>query len=211
VAFVAAWAICGATTAHYSSVDSAISDLAAVGSSTRVAMTIGFVVFGFGMVAFGVALRDALDGWSWIAAVVTGAATMGVAATPLGGWSGDGVHAAFAGLGYVAIVALPLGAVQPLARGGRRAVSRASLGIATASAVCLLATLAGPAHGLWQRLGLTVADVWVVAVAVRVAASGDLGRVATERDEGVGPGRDRAADVLGEGDGGGDHLGIGEV
>jgi hypothetical membrane protein len=173
-AFVAAWAIGGATTSHYSSVDAAISDLAAVGSSARVGMTIGFVGFGFGLVAFGLALRDALDGWAWIAAVVTGVATIGVAATPLGGWSGDGVHAAFAGLGYVAIVALPLGAVRPLARGGRTAWSRASLVTAAASALCLVATLAGPAHGLWQRLGLTVADVWIVVAASTLVAHGTL-------------------------------------
>jgi len=32
--------------------------------------------------------------------------------------------------------------------------------------VCLLATVAGPAHGLFQRLGLTIGDAWIVATAV---------------------------------------------
>jgi hypothetical membrane protein len=56
-AFVGAWAIAGAATAHYSAVDSAISDLAAVGAPARVAMSVGFVVFGVGVIAFGFALR----------------------------------------------------------------------------------------------------------------------------------------------------------
>ena len=86
-------ALAGAIAAHYSVVDDAISDLAAVDASTRVVMTVGFVVFGSGVVAFGLALREVLEGRAWIAAVVTGGCTIGVAATPLGGWSGDAVHA----------------------------------------------------------------------------------------------------------------------
>ena len=89
VAFVAAWTVCGAVTDGYSPVQDAISDLAAVGAPTRVAMTAGFVVFGIGVIAFGFALRAALHSRAWIAAIGTGACTIGVAATPLGGWSGD--------------------------------------------------------------------------------------------------------------------------
>ena len=56
VVFVVSWALAGATTSGYSNVDGAISDLAAVGASTQVAMTISFVVFGVGAIAFGFAL-----------------------------------------------------------------------------------------------------------------------------------------------------------
>ena len=79
-------------------------------------MTAAFVVFGIGLITFGCALRGVLEGPAWIAAIGTGAGTIGVAATPLGGWSGDGVHAAFAGFGYVTLVALPALAARPLAR-----------------------------------------------------------------------------------------------
>ena len=120
VVFVVSWALAGAATSGYSSVDGAISDLAAVGASTQVAMTVSFVVFGIGLVAFGVALREVLDGPAWIAAVVTGVCTIGVAATPLHGWSGDEVHGTFAVLGYTAIVGVPLLAAAPLAAAGRR-------------------------------------------------------------------------------------------
>jgi hypothetical membrane protein len=165
VVFVASWALCGATTSGYSSVEGAISDLAAVGASTHVAMTISFVVFGIGVVAFGFALREALDGPAWLAAIVTGACTIGVAATPLHGWSGDIVHGAFAVVGYAAIVALPLLAASPLAATGHRGWARTSVLAAAVSAACLVATSNGAAHGLWQRLGLTVADAWIVVTA----------------------------------------------
>lgn len=170
VAFVATWVIAGATTSGYSSVDGAISDLASVHASTRVAMTAAFVVFGFGLLAFGFALRETLDGPAWIAAVAAGVCTLGVAATPLGGWSGDDVHGALAGLGYAAIVALPLLAAIPLARAGRRGWARVSVLTAAISAVCLVARTFGPAHGFWQRVGLTVADAWIVVTAVLLVA-----------------------------------------
>ena len=115
------------TTAGHSSVDNAISDLAAVGASTHVIMTVAFVTFGLGLIAFGIALREAFDGPAWIAAVATGVCTLGVAATPLDGWSGDDVHAVFASLGYVAIVAIPLLASAPLRRSGHPHWARASV------------------------------------------------------------------------------------
>ena len=166
-AFVGSWTIAGAATARYSPVNNAISDLAAVHASTQVAMTAGFVVYGLGLIAFGIALREVLEGRAWMAAVATGGCTLGVAATPLGGWSGDAVHATFAGLGYAAIVALPLLAATPLARTGRAAWARVSVLTGTISATCLLASTFGPAHGLFQRLGLTVGDAWIVATVRR--------------------------------------------
>jgi hypothetical membrane protein len=171
-AFISAWAACAAATAGYSSIDSAISDLARIGASTRVGMTTGFVVFGIGVIAFGLALRDSLQGPAWMAAVATATCTLGVAAFPLGGWAGDGTHAAFAGAGYVSLVALPLLAARPLAHAGRARAAALSISVGVASGVCLAASTLGPAHGLWQRLGLTVGDVWIVTVAARIAANG---------------------------------------
>jgi len=177
LAFVGAWAIAGLTTKGYSPVDSAISDLAAVGASTRLLMTTGFVVFGIGLVGFGFALRTTLDGNAWIAALATGGCTIGVAANPLGGWTPDAVHATFAGLGYASLVALPLLASRPLARRGYRAGARVSVVIGATSGVCLLASTLGPAHGLWQRLGLTTGDVWIVTIATAIVAGVDQLRV----------------------------------
>jgi hypothetical membrane protein len=174
VAFVGSWALAGAKTAGYSHVDDAISDLAAVHASTRRLMTTGFVIDGVGLICFGLALREVLEGRAWMTAVATGVCTIGVAATPLGGWSGDNIHAAFAGLGYASIAALPLLAATPLARSGRIPWARLSVLTGTISAVSLVASTLGPAHGLWQRLGLTVGDAWIVATASSLIAARDL-------------------------------------
>ena len=178
VAFVAAWVLAGASASGYSAINDAISDLAAIdaGRSTRLLMSLGFVVFGIGLIQFGLALRELVRGPAWIAAIATGACTLGVAATPLGGWFGDGVHAAFAGLGYVTLVLLPLLAAGPLARAGRRTLGRAAVVIAAVAAVCLIVSTLGPAHGFWQRLGLTVVDGWIVITALSLREDGAIRR-----------------------------------
>jgi hypothetical membrane protein len=176
VVFVCAWALAGATTSGYSPVDDAISDLAAVDAPTRVPVTVSFVLFGFGLFAFGLALREALDGRAWIAAVATGVCTIGVAATPLHGWSDDDLHAVFASLGYAAIVAIPLLAAPALAGTGRRLAAGASVLAAALSAICLAASTVGVAHGLWQRLGRTMADAWIVVMASWLIAGGARAR-----------------------------------
>jgi hypothetical membrane protein len=169
--FVGTWALAGVTIDGYSPVNDAISDLAAAGTSTHAAMTAGFVVFGLGLIAFGLALRVALDRRAGSAGVATGVCTLGVAATPLGGWSGDTLHAIFAILGYLTIVALPLLASKPFADRGRRGWMVAAQLIAAVSALLLASSAVGPAHGLCQRLGLTVADIWVVATALSLTAA----------------------------------------
>ena len=85
LAFVTTWVVAGRVAPGYSPVRDAISDLAATHASTRVAMTLGFVVFGVGVIAFGLALRGAGAGPAWISVVATAGFTLAVAATPLGG------------------------------------------------------------------------------------------------------------------------------
>jgi hypothetical protein len=81
-------------------VHDAISRLAAVHAPTQALMTGGFVAFGVGVPLYGLALRRTIDGPAWIAAVATGLATLGVAATPLDTSSGvDRLHGVFASVG----------------------------------------------------------------------------------------------------------------
>lgn len=171
-AFVGAWTAAGLRTHDYSPFTDAISDLAAIGASTRTLMTAGFIVDGIGLTAFGLSLRTMVEGRAWIPAVVTGVATLGVAAAPLGGGLGDGTHAALAGLAYVAIAAAPLLAAGPLRRRGRSGWSRTSVAAGAMSAAGLLTSTAGPAHGFWQRLGLTVGDAWIVGISALILAGG---------------------------------------
>jgi hypothetical membrane protein len=165
VVFLATWAIAGATTDGYSAVTDHISDLAAVHASTRVAMTTAFVALGIGTCLYAVALRSVLRGPAWIAAVVSGLATLGVAAAPLDHSKAvDKLHGAFAGAGYVTLALTALLAVAPL--DGAWAKLAAACG--TLCAVSLALSLGGPAQGLFQRAGITAGDVWIVASAVAI-------------------------------------------
>ncbi|MDP1806078.1 MAG: hypothetical protein Q8K72_12985, partial [Acidimicrobiales bacterium] len=125
---------------------------------TRPAMTAGLLALGAGMGLYGVALRPRPV---WLLPVANGVLTLAVAALPLGGRF-DGAHGMAAALGYVTLAAIP-------AVVGRRPLSVA---IGLVSALCLLLTvLADDRDGLFQRLGLTIAQAWVVVSAVQLVRS----------------------------------------
>jgi hypothetical membrane protein len=166
-AFVGAWVTGGAATAGYSPVADAISRLAARGAATQPLMTAGFVAFGLAVPAYAAALRRAVPGRAWVAAAATGIATLGVAGVPLE-TGRDALHDACAVTGYATLAAVPLLASRPLAAVGRRRAARASIATGALSSVCLLLSLAGPAHGLFQRAGLTIGDAWLVTSAVAI-------------------------------------------
>lgn len=174
--FVAAWSVLGATTSRpYSPVHDAISRLAEADAPTQAGMTLGFAAFGIGVPLFGLALRQELPrSRAWMTAVATGLATLGVGATPLEtSKSVDLLHGAFAGIGYATLAATPWLAAPALSPRARRA-SRVA---AVASGATLAATVAGPCHGLLQRVGLTIGDAWIAAMAVTILrTSGGVGR-----------------------------------
>lgn len=173
-AFVGAWSGAGIAARNYSAVDDAISRLAEIGASTRPAMTAGFIVFGVGVPVYSQALRAALDGPAWTTALATGIATLAVAAAPLDAHGQSTLHGCFAVAGYLTLAATPLLASRSFARAGRTTWARLSLAAGIASGACLLATVAGPAHGLFQRVGLGVVDVWIVATALEMLRNGRL-------------------------------------
>jgi hypothetical membrane protein len=173
-AFVGAWSLAGLSAHHYSATQDAISRLAQTGAPTRAAMTTGFVAFGVAVPVYSRALRAALGGPAWLTAFATGVATLGVAAVPLGSPTRDPVHGWFAAAGYVTLAATPLIASLRFARDERHAWANASRIAGIASGACLLATVAGPAHGLFQRLGLGIGDVWIAATAIATIRTGTL-------------------------------------
>lgn len=165
-AFVAAWAIGGMSLDGYSAVQDAISRLAAIDEPTRASMTAGFVAFGLGVPLFAQALRRTLGGPSWIAATVTGLATLGVAATPLGRF--DDAHVWFATLGYASLAATPLLAAPILRARGARLAANWSIACGVASAALLAASTIDVANGLTQRVGLGIGDLWIVVAALSI-------------------------------------------
>lgn len=169
-AFVGAWAIGSAVKDGYSPVSDAISRLAEQGASTQPLMTAGFLGFGLLMPVFARALGQELGSRSVQAAVTASAlATLAVAAFPLspeGGTSVDTLHNVAAGVAYAANVLAPIVAAPHLRTPVARRASYALSGAMTAALVGSLAL--DDVTGLLQRAGLTMYDVWAVALAVTV-------------------------------------------
>jgi hypothetical protein len=169
VAFISAWTIGSITTSDYSALHDPISRLAAVGADSRALMTSGFVVFGLSLPVYAYALARTVRGWAWLAATLTGLATLGVAATPLDrSPTVDTWHGVFAGIGYATLAAIPLLAARPLRRAGCRHLSRWGVAAGSLAGIALALTLTDLPTGLFQRLGLTVVDAWIVISALAI-------------------------------------------
>lgn len=156
-AFVAAWVVGGARRRGYSPVSDAISELARVGTSSRPLMTAGFVTFGVAVPMFAATMRRELGTPAAAALSIAGVATLGVAALPLRDGHSGTAHAVCAVIGYAGMAAAPY-----LARRTPRTLALSAL-----SAASLAASTIGPAHGLFQRAGLGVVDVWIIVTALR--------------------------------------------
>jgi len=169
--FIGAWAIGAAvTSAPYSSIDDAISRLAAVGSDTRWLMTAGFVAFGVSLPVYAWALRATVPGRAWMTAAATGLATLAVAATPLDrSDTVDRLHSIFAGIGYLTLAATPLLAAAPLRAMGHHRLARFGVAAGLTSGAALALTTSGLPTGLFQRFGLTVSDAWIIATALAIS------------------------------------------
>jgi hypothetical membrane protein len=167
VAFAGTWFVAGIVKPGYSPLHDPISDLAGVHASTRPAMTTAFVVFAGGMCSYAWAMRSTRLGLVSTAAAVSGLATLGVAAFPLHhSATVDSVHGVFAGTGYVTLAATALGSAAVLTRLEYRSWARVAAVTGAVSATSLALTLLGSFGGLFQRLGLTAGDVWIVTSAV---------------------------------------------
>lgn len=169
LAFVAAWGFLGHSRNGYSPIDDPISQLAAIDASSRWAMTAGFLAFGTGVSLYATEVRAVLPGGAGVAALTSGVATIGIAVTPLGSSLGGAAHATCAGVAYAALAATPVLGGRSLASQGHLAASRASTVAGIASGVALLASaFSSPRSGLFQRVGLTVGDAWIVVSACQM-------------------------------------------
>lgn len=175
LAFIGAWVIAGARTPGYVPTRDAISRTAAIGAPERPLMTAGFLAFA-GCAAVGsVALRRHVPGPAWIATAVNGAATVGVALSPLEHSALlDAAHTATATTGYVSLALTPLLTARPLADAGHTGLARASVATSVAVGACLVATAALESSGLPQRLGLTIGDAWLITAGLAIAVGCSL-------------------------------------
>ncbi|MDQ2651292.1 MAG: DUF998 domain-containing protein [Actinomycetota bacterium] len=167
-AFIGAWSILGTTVDGYSPVDDPISRLAALGADTRPGMTAGLLVFAAGVTGLAAELRRSpAMGDAWIPALITAGGAVGIALTPLDSSLGGAAHGTAAGVSYASLALVPLLASRALRATGRRRLAGASLAAGLVCAGSLAASvLVDDRTGLWQRLGLTTGDVWLMASAV---------------------------------------------
>ena len=169
--FIAAWATAGALTKGYSPVQESISRLAAVRAPKRQLMTAGFVCFGVAVPAYGVALRKSLAGPAWAAATVSGVATLGVGTVPLGTSAlFERVPYGLAVLGSSSLALTPILASQGLSARGYGRAALASRLLGALSGACLAAPAFSQAEGLFQRVGLTLAEGWLAASAIAIVS-----------------------------------------
>lgn len=169
-AFVTAWVVGGARTPGYSPVNDAISRIAEVGAPHAATMTAGFVVYGASVMVGSLALRASPLRSTWLLAAINGAATLGVALTPLERSSTvDALHGLSAAIGYGSIAAIPIVGAPAIRRLGHRRLAAASTGLGVLIAASLVATTMTDANGLFQRLGLTAGDVWLVGAGIWLA------------------------------------------
>lgn len=114
-------------------------------------------------------------------AAATGLATIAVAAIPLDhSATADTWHGIAAGIAYVTLAATPALAVRPLREQGYRRLAKFSVLSSAVSASALLSSTAGLPNGLFQRVGLTAGDTWIVATALAIL-SGQLAAIGSAR------------------------------
>jgi len=161
-ALTLAWSLGGIATPGFDPVRDSISQLQRDGSATAAVMTVAFLAFAVGAIAFAPRLPPAPR----VALVVAAVATAGAALSPLGevrGGRQDTLHLAFGATGYTALSLLPLLAAPSLA--GRDRVVALLAGLATSG--CLLGTVPADAvSGLLQRSGFLIAHLWLASRAV---------------------------------------------
>lgn len=168
VAFIACWVAGSIILKDYSPIQDPISRLAEPGVETRRLMTVGLVVFGIGMLVYAASLYRAFTGWSWTAAIIAGGATFGVIFFPLKNGESTPLHAAFAALGYIALICIVAFAIPMFVHDHRTAWVVFSAIVVVVSAVNLGITGFGFMHGLFQRVGLTTLDVWIILSAIQI-------------------------------------------
>lgn len=179
IVFIVGWAVTGPNTLDYSAVYEAISELAAEGADQRMAMTGAFVGYGIWLLVAVPAVRRSVLRPIAPALVVNALATFAVAALPLHRSTAmDRGHGVAAFVGYASLAAIPLLGGLALRRADRPGLAAASFAASGLVALFLVFSALVDADGLFQRLGLTVGDLWLVAAGVAILAG---------RLDGVGP------------------------
>lgn len=176
--FISTWLAAGAMTDGYSPIRDHISDLDAIDAPTRPLMNAAFIAFALGAGLAAGPLRRFVGTPSATAIGANAAISIGIMLAPLGvSENGDRLHQVVAGLGYLALAATAPAAAPILARRSRP-LAVASVGVGSVSLICLGLSLSGPQAGLWQRVGITTTDAWLMTMGLLVLSGSSLVRPA---------------------------------
>lgn len=164
--FIGAWVAGGLSTPGYSAITNPISELAAVGAGTAPLMNAGFAVYGAGVPLAAWAMRRVIGTPAATALMINGLLTFGVMAAPLDRSDViDQIHAAFAGSAYVALATGILLASRNLRPNWLR---NTSIAVGATTALALVASVTTETPGLFQRIGLTTADTWLIGMGIAI-------------------------------------------
>jgi hypothetical membrane protein len=167
--FILAWIVGGFMVDGYSPIDDDMSSLARVGAPSESVMNVGLAAYtlGVGMAAW--PLRNVIGNGASVALFMSALLVLGVLLTPDGSSStSDFLHGGFATLLYLSFaIAGPLAALT-FRRRGLIGWAIASMVVGAISAVSLWLSLGEVRSGLFQRIGLTTTDVWLMAVGTAV-------------------------------------------
>jgi hypothetical membrane protein len=171
--FVSAWVVSGALRDGYSPVHDAISRLAERGAPDRWIVTSGMLAFGLGSLLLAAALKnDERLRKTSFGVIVVGLSAIAVAMFPCSeGCPGleeltDNAHALAAGVNYAAFTAAPLLTAAATYRDDRRFAAFSGAAASFAAAALVIQASGLGANGLWQRIGLTIDDIWMVATSL---------------------------------------------
>jgi len=142
-----------------------ISSLAAVDAPSRMLMNFGFAAFVVGVGTAAWPLRRVIGNPSAVALGFNACLVLGVLLTPDGlSSTTDFLHGGFASLVYLSLALVGPLAAPIFRRRGLRYWALASLAVGTVTAVSLWISLGESRSGLFQRIGLTATDLWLMAV-----------------------------------------------
>ena len=168
--FILAWVVGGFMVDGYSPIDDHISSLAGVNAASRMVMNLGFVAYVAGVGSAAWPLRKVIGNGASVALFVNALLVLGVLFTPEGlSSNADFLHGGFASLLYLSLAFVGPLAALTFRQSGLIRWAIVSLVAGAVTAMSLWLSLGEARSGLFQRIGLTATDLWLMAVGIGVA------------------------------------------
>ncbi|HEY6627395.1 MAG TPA: DUF998 domain-containing protein [Acidimicrobiia bacterium] len=165
--FILAWVVGGFMMDGYSPIEDHISALAAVTAPSRFVMNLGFAAYVAGVGSAAWPLRKVIGNGASVFLFVNALLVLGVLFTPDGlSSNADFLHGGFAILTYLTLALVGPLAALTFRRNGRVGWAIGSMAVGTITSLSLWFSLAQTNSGLFQRIGLTTTDLWLMVVGI---------------------------------------------